>query len=225
MTSLLVCGVTGMLNANLDTTKCSAWFRFSRFLESLIWSVRSSSISIQPYSGRAQSRRIAKLPTHILFPVSFCVGRIIRKRLNKLNADSNSGNPYVQKGEGFTHALKPNGLFFRKLIGAQQSIATNQTLQGNSHAKNHIASLCAGLFYIGRLRWKTNIIRRLMRRSKASGRRHEEHCQCQSQRDGFEGRPTRASGKMLKTPNRVERSKNLQSKISFAVLLKAKGTS
>lgn len=103
MTSLLVCGITGMINANFDNEMFGLVSLFTIF--GVLNLVGPIVFYFNPTVFWASTiASIAKLPTHILFPVSFCVGRIIRKRLNKLNADSNSGNPYVQKGEGFTHA-------------------------------------------------------------------------------------------------------------------------
>lgn len=48
--------------------------------------------------------RIAKSPTNLFFPLSYWAGRSISKRLDQIHVDSSSGNPYVQKGEGFTQA-------------------------------------------------------------------------------------------------------------------------
>jgi len=103
MTSLLVFGITGMIYANLDKEIFGLLSLLTIF--GVLNLVGAIVFYLNPTQFWASTVAcIAKLPTHIFFPISYCVGRIMRKRLDKLNADSSLGNPYVQKGEGFTHA-------------------------------------------------------------------------------------------------------------------------
>ncbi len=103
VTSLLACSIAGIISANLDKEMFGLFSILTMF--GILNLVGAIVFYFNPTEFWASTvARIAKLPTHILFPISYFAGRIIRKRLNQMNADSNSGNPYVQKGEGFTHA-------------------------------------------------------------------------------------------------------------------------
>ena len=53
--------------------------------------------------GRCVSKT-CKAPIHLLWPLNFWIGRSIDTRLNQLELENHSGNPYVGKDEGFTNA-------------------------------------------------------------------------------------------------------------------------